>query len=183
MALKMFNPALAATTVQGLAANYVADASGTITVSDYRDIEALSAQGWQIVPIGAISGSAWQWALTNITPNASIGVYGVAKSMTPPSNFLGLMPLSLDLVYSSIGSETVTVQIIVTLHDGTTVTIATFTSTTNQTVSFTNAQLRALLGATPAAVPKIILSISFQLKSTISSSGCLLAVNGHGETI
>lgn len=174
--MKLKAPTGFAGPVAGIADSITPDANGFYNSTDYREIQALLAAGWQVV--GSVVDGDFVAALTGVNPSASVGVYGTAQLIKPNSGYGSLHIESCDLVFGgTFGSETVTVQIIVTYSDGTTTTITSFTATATGTTAMSLAQIRAMIKQGVS-----IASISFQSKSSLSggSSIATLGVNAHG---
>ena len=142
---------------------------GTVTVTDAGGIKALLALGAVIVE-GI--GRQRLIALTGLTPSATLNVNGAITAIAPSPGFFSLLMLSLDLVFSNTGSETVTVSLTPNFSDGTSGTARTFTATGDGTTALTNAQLRSLM-----ADGKDMTSLSVMVKSSINSSTETVAVN------
>lgn len=161
--------------ITGYAATYSPDANGNYTVTDREDLRVLIRNGYTVIEADVRNDMIV--ALTGVNPSATLNTYGTAQTVTPAAANVKLKPMSLDLVFGgTFGSETLTVEILVTYSDGTTTTIVTYTATGTGTTALTNAQLRALY---KDAV--YIVSIRFRSKSSLGagSSIATLAVNGH----
>lgn len=166
------------TVVQGLNASY-SPSLGLYTITDPRDVLALLNQGWRITSQQS-SGDIFLWSAVAANVNASTttaSLYGTAAVQTPDSGVKYFVPLSFDVVFGSMTTETVTVDVTTTWSDGTTTDIATYTATTNGTTAFTNAQLRAQFGAKDGLS---IASVTIKSKSSITSSSATVAINAHG---
>ena len=138
------------------------------------DIAALAA----VVNTGGGVGSTfgnYVAALTAIVPSATLNVYGAAETITPENSARYLEPLSIDIVFSGTGSETVTVKVHAVFSDASTQD-ATFTATSDGTTALTNAQLRSIFKDGLA-----IASLAFSVKSSISSSTESVSINSHGS--
>ena len=95
--------------------------------------------------------------------------------MSVDSGFTGFLPVAFNFVTAGVGSETVTVQTVVTFIDNSTVTDAPTSFTTSGTAAGTMSNLINMLGATCDG--KIIKSIAFNIKSSIANSTATLQVN------
>lgn len=108
-------------------------------------------------------------------PSTTLGTFGTALVLTPPTGFLGLFPEAIDIVYGgTFGSETVTAQITATYSD-TTTGVVTKTATAVETVSFTNSDLMSLIKD-----GVYITQTSFQSQSTIANSAVTVTFNRCG---
>ena len=108
-------------------------------------------------------------------PSATANAYGTAVTLTPLTNYTGIYPMAIDIVFGgTFGSETVTAQFTVTYSDSTTALI-TKTATATGTVSLTNSELMSLIKD-----GVYITQTSMQSKSTITSSAVTTTFNRAG---
>jgi len=108
-------------------------------------------------------------------PSATINTLGTAVILLPATNYTGIYPQAIDVVFGgTFGSETATAQITATYSDLTTGTV-TKTATAVGTVSFTNSDLMSLIKD-----GVYITQTSFQSKSTIASSLATVTFNRCG---
>lgn len=116
-----------------------------------------------------------------ITPNATAGTLGSPVTISNIAGYSGFTALVMNFVTSGLGSETVTLQSVVTYTDNSTGTTAALTTfTTNATTATSSSTILAMLAA---ADGKIVKSIAFSVKSTINSSAASLTVHCLGINI
>ncbi len=154
------------------------DAGGFYNSTDVAEIRALLGAGWRPA---TLTDTDFKAALTGVTPSATLNTYGTPQLIIPGAGYSSVHVESCDLVYGgTFGSETLTVKIIVTYSDGSTVTITSFTATATGTTAMTLAQIRALHKNGVS-----IASISFSTASSLAagSSVATLAVNAHGLNV
>lgn len=167
----------ASTTVPG-AVTLAGDLGGTAAsprvLSTHLTSPLPAAQGGLGSTAGA--GAVFAAATASITPSATSATYGTASTLTPGTGFTGLMPTAVDIVTTSVGSETVTVQCVATYSD-TTTTTTTYSITSSTTTSLTVAQMIALLAGGNGLR---VVSLAWNCKSSISSSTAAATVNVLG---
>lgn len=147
-----------------------------------------------------------------VTPSSSSNTYGTAFTVSPPSGVVcspnpadttttsgslsntityGAINLNeLDFALASVGSETITCQVIATYNDGSTVTLNNLTSTTSQTISYLmNGVAKGTTFTYQVATSnlmalqvqgKFITSLACAIKSSISSSTATCTVTAYG---
>lgn len=108
-------------------------------------------------------------------PSATANTYGSAAVFTPATNFLGIYPRDIDVVFGgTFNSETVTALITATYNDGTTGSV-TKTATGTGTQSLINSDFLSLVkdGC-------YIVQVTYQCKSTIANSAATVTFNRYG---
>ena len=166
-------------TLQGMGANYSADASGNYSILFYKDVQTLLAAGWSPVVSGTETTPDFLVDLTGINPPAAVSTYGTVQNIAPGTDFGSIKPLSCDIVFGgTFGTETVTVQIVVTFSDGTTHTTTTFTATGTGTTAMTNAQLRSTFYKNAVTITNIAINSKSSLAA--GSSIATVEVKMHG---
>jgi len=110
--------------------------SGAIwrATKDNTNVTPAAGSTWQSIlaaPTGQTVG--FIGSTTAATPNAAHGVNGTPVTLAPDAGFVGWPHVEeLDLIYASVGTETVTAAVTATFDDGTTAT-GTFTATSTST--------------------------------------------------
>lgn len=109
------------------------------------------------------------------SPSATANTYGTAITLAPITNYTGLFPNGIDVVFGgTFGSETVTANITVTFSD-TTTALVNKTATVVGTSSLTNSDLMTL-----SKDGVYITQIVVQSQSTIASSATTVTFNHFG---
>jgi len=108
-------------------------------------------------------------------PSATANANGATVTLTPPTGYLSLNPLGIDVVFGGVfGTETVTATVKVTYADLTTATIEK-TATAAGTTSLNNADLMGLFKD-----GTYIKQIDAYSKSSIASSTVAVTFNHYG---
>ena len=129
------------------------------------------------VPVpGAMAGFTQSTAAA--TPNATLNTNGAAVTTGPDVGFSGLTVDDIDLVYASVGVETVTATITATFNDGTTSSAVTDTSTTTATHSLDITSLQNLRKS-----GLYVTLVSVVAQSSINSSTATVTARVRGEEV
>jgi len=134
---------------------------------------ALSALG------GALT--CYRQAASAITPNATLNVFGNAVTIGADTGFTGFSVFLVNFVTTGFGSETVTLQSVVTFSDNTTNTQAGLTTFTTSTT--TSAALNTIIAMVGSVDAKTVKTIAFSVKSSINNSTASLTVNVLGVNL
>lgn len=125
--------------------------------------------------------TAWRPTVAAATPSASANTFGSAVTFSADTGFTGFVPFLMNAVTTGLGSETVTLQSVVTYSDNTTNTQAALTTFTTNTTSA--ASLNVIMAMIGAVDGKTIKSIAFSVKSSIPSSAAQLTVGLVGVNL
>lgn len=115
--------------------------------------------------LGPVGAAGFRQTLSAATPSATLNTNGTAVTGAPDAGFNGINVDEVDLVYGSVGAETVTTTITATFSDGTTSSAVTDTSTSSTTHSLDITALQAL-----RKTGLYVTGVSVVVQSSINSS-------------
>lgn len=153
-----------------------------LLVSDYSSGTSPGVSGWTGTTVYPWTGLMTAYRQNaSLAPSATSGTFGSVVTLSADAGYSGFMLFITNIVTTGVGSETVTLQSVVTYSDNSTNTqSALATATTNASTSLTSNQMITLLGSIDG---KYVKSVAFSIKSTINSSGASMAVNTIGLSL